>query len=135
MNKTENNAIIFYDGYCNLCNLSVRLILKYEKNAYYQFSSLSSDFSKAYLNKDYKSLTSSNTILLIENNEVYLKSDAILKIVEQFKFPLNYLKYIRYIPKKIRDFFYDLLAKYRYAVFGRKKTCKNPSEKLKHRFL
>lgn len=135
MNKARNNILIFFDGYCNLCNFSVWLILKLEKKAIFRFSPLTSDFSKAFFGNNYESLTSLNSIILIKNNDIYLKSDAVLKITEQFKFPFNYLRYLKYIPKTVRDYIYDLLAKYRFALFCRKKTCKNPTENLKHRFL
>ena len=43
--------IIFFDGYCGLCNGFVDFILKFDKNAVFKFSPLQSEFAKTKLNQ------------------------------------------------------------------------------------
>jgi len=46
----------------------------------------------------------------------------------------NFIHFI-IIPKPIRDYFYDLIAKKRYKIFGKKDTCMIPTPSIEKRFL
>jgi predicted DCC family thiol-disulfide oxidoreductase YuxK len=39
-----------------------------------------------------------------------------------------------YLPERLRDGVYDLVAEYRYQVFGKKDACPVPSERVSERF-
>jgi predicted DCC family thiol-disulfide oxidoreductase YuxK len=39
------------------------------------------------------------------------------------------------IPRPVRDFFYNLFARYRYRLFGKYDSCLIPSPEVKSRFL
>lgn len=135
MENVKNSAIIFFDGYCNLCNFSVSMILKFEKYPIFKFTPISSEFTKTHFKENYQSINLINSVILYEKGVLYYKSDALIKIAEHFKFPYSSLKFIRYVPKKIRDSIYDFIAKYRFSIFGKRKTCTIPSVQLKNRFL
>lgn len=62
-----------------------------------------------------------DSIIFIVNEKIFLKSDAAIEIAKQLNGYPYYLKYFQFIPKPIRDFVYDLIAKNRYRLFG--KTC------------
>jgi len=75
-----------------------------------------------------------DSIILLEDNKVFSKSSAVLKIVKQIP-RLKFLYFLRYIPKGLRDLIYDLIAKYRYRVFGKMDYCPVVDKKIRHRFL
>ncbi len=131
----KNNAIIFFDGYCNLCNASVNFIIKRDAESYFKFSSLTSEFSKDFLIENNYNILDFKTIILFENNQLYSKSDAVLRILKNLKTPLKYCYYLKYIPKSIRDLIYDLIAKNRYSWFGKRDECLIPSKEIFNRFL
>ena len=82
--------IILFDGVCNLCNSSVRRIIKKERNPIFKFASIQSDFGQNILiqyNKDPKKMDS---IVLVKNKRIYEKSSAIFRIAFQLK--MNSLK-------------------------------------------
>ena len=76
-----------------------------------------------------------DSIILIENGKAYTKSSAALKIARHLSggYPLLYGFMI--IPKFIRDFVYDFIARNRYKWFGRKDHCMIPTPELKKKFL
>ena len=76
-----------------------------------------------------------DSIVLVKNNRVYIKSRAALEIAKEMDggWPLFYAFII--LPPFIRDFFYDLLAKYRYKLFGHSETCRVPTADIQDRFL
>ncbi len=76
-----------------------------------------------------------DSIILIENGLIYEKSTAALKISKHLYNGYQLLYIFIILPKVIRDWVYNYIAKNRYNWFGKKDTCMIPSEKIKNRFL
>ena len=125
--------IIFFDGICTLCNGFIDFILKKDQKNQFLFCSLQSDFAKQNLSEQYQGL---DTIVLLDDNKVYTKSTAVLRIVFQLGAGYSLFSMIASIlPLFIRDFIYNLVAKNRYKIFGKKDTCRLPTESEKKLFL
>lgn len=128
------NGIILFDGECNFCEKSVQFIIKRDPNGYFKFASLQSEIGKK-LRKKYNVPEHIDSLLLIEQDKWYDKSSAALRICKNLKgfYKISFVFLI--IPKPIRDFFYDILAKNRYKWFGKTNHCVIPSQKIRNRFL
>ena len=131
----KSDKIILFDGVCNLCNSSVQFIIKHEKDNHFKFASLHSNFAQEILSENNIDTQVFDSIILIETNQLYFKSNAILRIATGLKKPYELLRFLRIFPLFIRDFFYDIVAKYRYKCFGKKETCFLPNEAMKSRFI
>ena len=133
----QDKSVILFDGVCNLCNSSVNTVLKYDTKNHFMFASLQSDAAtKILLHKKLKNNKNQlDSIILIENNDVYTKSTAALRVLKRLKFPLNLTYVFIVVPQFIRDFVYDFIAKNRYKWFGKKETCRVPTQEEKSRFL
>jgi predicted DCC family thiol-disulfide oxidoreductase YuxK len=131
----EKNALIFFDGVCNFCNSSVNFIIKRDNKNYFRFSPLQSEFSKNILNKNNISTVNYESIILFENEKIYLKSTAAIKIAKHLRgfWKLTFILII--IPPFIRDFFYDIISKNRYKWFGKRDMCMVPTTEIKEKFL
>ncbi|MFT5641825.1 MAG: putative DCC family thiol-disulfide oxidoreductase YuxK [Cyclobacteriaceae bacterium] len=132
--KVENKEIIFFDGICNLCNGAVDLILKKDQAKIFYFSSLQSDFANKFLSQYGYNNEDLDTILYFSKGAVYSKSTAVLKIASHLSFYRNFY-FLRIIPAPLRDFFYVLIANSRYSIFGKKNTCRLPTQEERERFL
>jgi predicted DCC family thiol-disulfide oxidoreductase YuxK len=77
----------------------------------------------------------SDTIILLRNNKLYIKSRAALEIIKELTglWPLLYGLII--VPPFIRNFFYSILAKNRYKWFGKMDACMVPSGEIRNRFI
>ncbi|TAD87115.1 MAG: DUF393 domain-containing protein, partial [Bacteroidetes bacterium] len=75
------------------------------------------------------------SIIYVDGANMYRKSSAALKIARQLDgaWPLMYGFMI--VPKPIRDWVYDYVAKNRYKWFGKTESCWLPKPELKARFL
>lgn len=113
--------IVLFDGICNLCNASVRFITRHDKNNTIQFASLQSETAKELLLKMNIDSQKIDSIIFISNEKMFIKSDATIEIAKRLHGFPRLLKYFQFIPRSIRDFVYDLIAKNRYRLFG--KTC------------
>ena len=122
--------IVFFDGVCNLCNFSVDLIIRLDKKKIFHFTSLQGNTAKQY---DFKNLYS--VIYVNKKGHIYDRSDAIIHIGAEL-FWFGKIAFIfKICPKFIRDFFYNLIAKNRYRLFGKRDTCRMSSSEERDRFL
>lgn len=131
----EKNALILFDGVCNFCNSSVNFIIKRDNKNYFKFSPLQSEYSRNVLEQSNLSSKDFESIILYENNKLYQKSTAALKIAKHLSGLWNIFYVFIIIPPFIRDFFYDIIAKNRYKWFGKREMCMIPTAEIKEKFL
>lgn len=127
--------IILFDGVCNLCNASVKFIIRNDPKALFSFAPLQSQFAKKTLKSKSISTEKIESLILVERDNVFFKSTAALKIARNLKSPWPVFYPLIYVPFPLRDFFYNLVAKYRYKLFGQKDRCMLPDEKIASRFF
>ena len=126
----ESKAIIFFDGICNFCNSSVNFIIKRDKKNYFKFASLQSEFAGKFLEScnlvpkvhsvNGNTEKKLDSIILFENNNLYIKSTAALRIAKHLNGLWKIFFIFIIVPPFIRNFFYDIIAKNRYKWFGKR---------------
>lgn len=129
------NPLILFDGYCNLCNGGVNFILKRDKEKVVRFSPLQSDLSKRILFQHGISSDKLDTLYFIEDSNLYQKSEAVFKIIKIIRGWWRLLLIFRILPRRINNFFYDLIAKSRYTLFGKREECRIPTQEEKEFFF
>ena len=140
MSKEPNEAlndknILLFDGVCNLCNGFVRFILARDTKAKFRFAALQSAIGQQLLSEQHLSTTDMNTVVLIQNNKPYLKSKAALMVLKELGGVWKLCTLFLLLPRPIRDYLYDIVAKNRYRWFGKMDACVVPSKEKKGRFL
>ncbi|MBK6340286.1 MAG: thiol-disulfide oxidoreductase DCC family protein [Bacteroidetes bacterium] len=135
MQDNLNDKIILFDGVCNLCNGVVQFIIKNDDKGIFKFASLQSDFGQQILSKNNLPTSDFNSFVLIENGTFFLKSTAALKVLKNLGGKWTFFYFFIVFPKFIRDFFYDLIAKRRYSIWGKNESCMMPTPELRNRFL
>lgn len=125
--------IVFFDGVCNLCQGSVRYLIKHDKKEVLKFASLQGNYAKDFVNET--EIQSMQSILFFDGKMLYKKSTAVLKLSRLLGgwYQLLLLGYI--LPRFFRDWLYNIVAKNRYRWFGKKDQCMLPSIGFKNRFL
>lgn len=131
---TQSEAIILFDGVCNLCSGAVQFIIKRDAAAYFKFASLQSDFGQHQLKRFNLNQQSFHSIILVEGDQYYERSDAALKIARKLGGGWPLLYGFKILPKVLRDGVYNLIGKNRYRLFGKKDACWLPTPELKSRF-
>ena len=116
-------SIVFYDGVCNLCGNIVQLFLKLDKQNKFKFIALQSSTGKEILKSLGYSESSVDSVMLYKDNQVYLKSKAIFQLISDTRGLVRILLIFRIFPYKFNDYLYDLVARNRYSIFGKKKEC------------
>jgi len=129
---TKVNPVVYFDGVCNLCNGAVRFIIKRDSKGLFRFAPLQ---LKSGIRVNEKLLGNTDTIALLDQGRFYVKSTAVLRIIKRLDgiWPLFYVAV--FLPKSIRDWLYDRVAKNRYRLFGKRDVCMIPNPELKSRFI
>jgi predicted DCC family thiol-disulfide oxidoreductase YuxK len=126
--------IIFFDGVCKLCQGSVRFIFRHDRREQFFYSSLQGKTFKELNLQDFLP-KNTDSIILYEGNEIFLKSKAIFWIIRKLGGGFKILLVFSLLPIWITDGIYDLVAKYRYRIFGKKDKCTIPVNDDKKSFL
>jgi len=120
---SQEHPILFFDGYCALCNNSVKLFLKYDKKKLIRFSSLQSDAAQILLRNKVTHIADSKSLLVLLNNEVFSQTDGIIALQPYTSPPLSFwLKIIAIFPAFLRNWGYSIISKIRYKIWGKTKT-------------
>lgn len=131
----ESAPTIYYDGHCALCSGFVQAILRVDERGYWRFAPLQSAFAKTHLAPygiDPGALT---TVIAEDRGHIYVKSDAALRVASRLGWPWRAAAALRVLPKGLRDGVYDVVARYRYRVFGEREACYLPKTEWRGRFL
>lgn len=131
-----HNPVLFFDGVCNLCNRTVQMIIKRDRDNQFYFASLQSPKGNE-VKDEVKTIygTLPDSIILLKDGKYYLKSDAVLQVAKLIGgiYTIAILAYI--VPRFVRNAIYDWVAKRRYKWFGKSDECVAPDKELVSRFL
>jgi predicted DCC family thiol-disulfide oxidoreductase YuxK len=131
----KQQSILLFDGVCNLCHHAVQFIIPRDRKGQIRFASLQSDAGRRILENFQLPTTFLESLVFIDNGQLYIKSTAALRIARKLRgaWPLLYLFIL--IPRVIRDPLYDWVARNRYRWFGQREACLLPTPELRKRFL
>ena len=133
-NLLPNKPLLLFDGVCNLCSTEVQFLIKHDTDAHLMFTSQQSERGQSILNQLGIKHLDLQTVVLIDDNKVYTQSAAIVRTFKYLDSNWKYFYFLKIIPTFISDFFYKVLAKHRYKLFGKKDACWIPNQNLRSRF-
>ena len=116
--------IILFDGLCKLCNKSIKFIINRDNKSYFKFIAIESPDGQKLIAQYQLDIPNNDSVIFIDNNSVRYRTEAILFILFRLHYRYYLLGFFLIIPAFIRDLFYNLVAKNRYRVFGKEKSCK-----------
>jgi predicted DCC family thiol-disulfide oxidoreductase YuxK len=131
----DKRHIVIFDGVCIFCNAAVNFIIKRDPEGLFAFTPMQSDLAKALMKKHKIHNADIDTFLLIKNDQCFVFSSAALEITKDLTGFWYLFNLFRLVPPRVRDFFYKVFARNRYTLFGRRKTCMVPAEKVRSRFV
>ena len=127
--------IVLFDGVCNLCSRTIQFIIRKDSKSIFRFASLQSESAQLLLGQLNRLPPGFDTLVYIRDDRYYLKSTAVLKILQKLGGGWRLLYLLIIIPRFIRDLVYNFIAKHRYKCFGKNETCMVPMPEYKERFL
>lgn len=135
MSRQQPDKVILFDGVCNLCNRSVQFVIRHDPNMVFRYASLQSEFARKRLAALNQPTSDMESVIYIDGDKVYYKSDAALRIARCLDGAWSLLTVLLIIPRCIRDGVYGFIGKNRTRWFGRQESCMVPDPELKFLFL
>jgi predicted DCC family thiol-disulfide oxidoreductase YuxK len=132
---STNHGIVLYDGTCLFCHASMRFIVEHDAAGYFRFGAAQDPRAQPLLQAHGLGDITASTIVLIENDTVYLRSTAALRIARRLDFPWNLMRMFLVVPWFIRDAIYDVVSALRYRIAGKTDSCEIPSEAIRQRLV
>ncbi|MBM7662388.1 putative DCC family thiol-disulfide oxidoreductase YuxK [Bacillus mesophilus] len=129
------NAVVYFDGECNLCNGAIQFLIRQDSSEKLLFASLQSKAGQQLLLSQQLEAEHFESMIFSKGRKIYFKSDAALAICGELGGTFNILRLFYIIPRPIRDYMYSVIAKNRYKWFGKRDQCMVPTPELRKRFL
>ena len=130
--------MILFDGVCNLCNGGGNFALDMDPPGKLRFAALQSTAGRALLRRAGREPDDISSIVLVEEQAAYVKSDAVLRIATYLDgnplFPIAGTIGPA-VPGFLRDAFYDVIADNRYELLGMKDECRLGDDRFDDRFV
>jgi predicted DCC family thiol-disulfide oxidoreductase YuxK len=139
---TGSDVILFYDGTCGFCANSVQFVLAHEaRRRTLRFASLQGDVGLD-LHQRHPELQGVDSLIWYEPaagaraERILIRSDAVIATARYLGGIWRVLGSVaRVVPRRLRDWTYDLVARHRYQIAGRADACLLPTPEQRSRFL
>ncbi len=133
LNNVER--LVLFDGVCNLCNRNMLFLIRNDPRQKLKFCSVQSPAGQTILAWLGLPLDTHESMLFLDADKVYEKSDAVLHIASYLSWPLRWLYVWKIMPRFVRDNLYLWVARNRYKLMGKSAVCAMPSPELLNRFI
>ena len=125
--------IVFFDGYCNLCNHFLDFLIRFDGKRNLHFASLQGSSAQSVLTEEER--TRYDSLIFWEEGRVTFKSYAALRAIAALGGLWKGILLFRIVPNAFLDYLYDLTARNRLTWFGKREACRIPSEEEKNYLL
>lgn len=130
-----NHPLIIFDGVCVLCSGFVRMVVRLDRQSRFRFATAQSPFGEALFRKHGLRTDSYETNLVLIGGSAFTHLDSLVAVMSELGWPWRAAKALLLLPRPLRNWLYERIARNRYALFGRKDSCDIPSAALRGRFL
>jgi predicted DCC family thiol-disulfide oxidoreductase YuxK len=120
---SNHNAILLIDGVCNLCGSLAQFVINRDREGKILLLPLQSPAGQSLLKTHGLPQEDLDTVVFIRSGIHYTRSRAILEIFRVTGGGWKLLYGLIIIPAFILDFFYRVVAKQRFRIFGRRNSC------------
>ncbi len=134
MTGDADQPLILVDGDCSLCNGFVQFVIKRDPSARFRFAALGSAAAQAALRDAGVQGELPDSIVVVAEGRARTRSAAALAILRGLGrlWPLSSV--LLAVPRPLRDWVYDWVARNRIRWFGRQQACWVPTPELRARF-
>lgn len=128
------HPVLFFDGVCGLCDMTVNWLLHRDTAGMLRFAPLQGETAARILpSADAQDLRS---VVLVDGQGVHRRSRAAIRTLRHLGGRYRvYARLLWAIPAPVREFVYKVVSKTRYRLFGKKDLCRLPKPGESERFL
>jgi predicted DCC family thiol-disulfide oxidoreductase YuxK len=121
--REPHELLYLYDGECPLCSAFVTFIATRDTENRFRFLFTQSERGQLLLQQLGLPSADWDSNVVLCGATPLMKSDAFLCVMRSLPFPWPLLGAGRILPRSVRDWIYDRVARNRRAIFGRRDAC------------
>jgi predicted DCC family thiol-disulfide oxidoreductase YuxK len=134
MRQWPDDDVILYDGVCVFCSRWVRFVAERDVDRRFRFTAIQSAYGTRLAQAFGIDPHDPDTNAVIHGGVAFFKSDAALTVLSCLP-GWGWTRFLRIVPKPLRDAVYSLVAGNRYRIFGKYDSCFAPDAALRARVL
>lgn len=123
------DGTVLYDGVCVICSAAFRFAAR-DPAARFKFTAVQERLGgrlAGLLGID-PVMPESNAVVI--DAVAYMKSDAAIQVLSRLP-RYGWARHLRHVPRGLRNWVYDRVARNRYRLFGKTETCMVPGPELR----
>lgn len=130
---TSQRPVLFFDGVCGLCNAAVDFAIAHDPAQLLLFAPLQGDHAAQVVGPE--PAGGWQSLVLVDAAGTHKQSDAALRLAGQLGGVWRLALVVWMVPRPLRNWVYDGIARNRYRMFGKKESCRIPTPAERKRFL
>ncbi|PBB31289.1 DUF393 domain-containing protein [Mesorhizobium sp. M1A.F.Ca.IN.020.06.1.1] len=127
--------LLVFDGVCVFCSGFVQIVLKIDRKKRFRLATAQSPLGEALFREHGLPTEDYDSNLAIIDGAAFTKLDSFVAVMAALGWPWRAARLLLVLPRPLRDWLYDRIAKNRCALFGRKHSCEIPSAELRQRLI
>ncbi|MDI1287933.1 MAG: DCC1-like thiol-disulfide oxidoreductase family protein [Reyranella sp.] len=131
----DDRPILIFDGNCVLCSSFAQFILRTDRSRRFRLLAAQTPLGAALYAHFGLDAVDYKTNILIEDGRAWLKSEGSIRIFDGLGFPWSLVSIARLLPRPLRDWLYEIVARNRLRWFGVRETCYLPDPSEADRFI
>ena len=131
----DDRPIVIFDGHCVMCSGFARFLLRHDRRGILRLVPAQSVLGRAlYVHYKLDPIEYETNILLAAGI-AWFKAEGSIRMAEQLGFPWRLATVFRLLPSAWREALYDVVARNRLRIFGRRDVCYVSDPRYADRFL
>ena len=131
---TPANPVVIFDGDCLFCQRSVRFIHRHDRSNAFRFAARQTPRGHQLLG-DVGIGLAPNSMVLVDDEGTWLRSDAVLRIAGRLGAPWSAARVLQTVPRPLRDGVYRIVASIRHRLTRFLPACELPDAALRAKIL
>lgn len=127
-------GLVLFDGVCVLCSGWVRFLLERDSDQFFRFTPIQSPYGRALAERLGIDTEAPQTNAVIARGQAHFKADSAIEALSHLP-RWHWVRAFKILPRPIRNWFYDRVARNRYQMFGRTESCMVPRPEIMRRFV
>jgi predicted DCC family thiol-disulfide oxidoreductase YuxK len=128
------DGVVLFDGVCVLCSWWVHFIVERDPEARFRLLTMQGRQGRGLATRLGINPEVPETNAVVVRGRAFFKSDAAIRILESLP-GLTWTRWLALVPRPLRDWIYDRVARNRYRVFGKVDTCLIPTPDIARHFV
>jgi predicted DCC family thiol-disulfide oxidoreductase YuxK len=138
--QAAGRHLLLFDGECGLCAALVQFVLARDRAGIFHFASLASPEGRSMVTRHGGDPDDVSTVYVVADYRTpaarpLTRSRAALFVARTLGWPWKAATLFGVLPTGLLDRVYDVVARNRYRVFGRREECLIPRPEWKNRFI